>query len=169
MPVPRWGSGVNRPVWVRPQRRLDAILRIAAAAALVIDAVIHLQLAADYQLAAPGGIGQGNLFRIESVVALAVAVYLLLRGGRFAYGAAAVVAASALGAVLLYRYVDVPALGPLPSMYEPLWFAKKTATAWAEAAGTLTAALGFMITVLNGRSAANAAVSPAAPGRPVRL
>ena len=44
-----------------------------------------------------------------------------------------------MAAVLLYRYVDVPPLGPLPAMYEPLWFPAKTATAIAEALATLTA------------------------------
>lgn len=160
---------MNRTGWVRPHSALDAVLRLATAAALVIDAVIHLQLAANYQLAAPGGIGQGNLFRIESVVAIVVALYLLLRGGRLAYGVAFLVAASALGAVLLYRYVDVPALGPLPSMYEPVWFAKKTATAWAEAAGTVTAVLGLALTVLRGRRTPEVAVSPTVTGEPVGL
>jgi len=134
---------VNRAGWVKPANPAHAVLRLATAAALIIDAVIHLQLASDYQLAAPGGIGQGNLFRLEAVLALATAGYLILRGSRAAFAAAAVVAASALAAVLLYRYVDVPAIGPIPSMYEPLWFTKKTITALAEAAGTLTAVAGF--------------------------
>ncbi|MDQ2755962.1 MAG: hypothetical protein M3Y71_05285 [Actinomycetota bacterium] len=108
-------------------------LRVVTAAGLVVDAVIHLDLASGYQEAAPGGIGEGNLFRAQAVAALVIAVFVLVRGSRAAYLASAVVAASALAAVLLYRYVDLPALGPLPSMYEPLWFPTKTATAVAEA------------------------------------
>lgn len=122
---------------------VDAGLRAATATGLSVDAVIHLQLAAQYQLAAPGGIGQGNLFRIEAVAAILAALYVLQSGSRPAFAAAFLVAASALCAVLLYRYVDVPALGPLPSMYEPLWFAKKTATAIAEAVATVAAVAGL--------------------------
>lgn len=108
-------------------------LRVVTAAGLLIDAVIHLYLASGYQEAAPGGIGEGNLFRAQAIAALLVAVLVVARGSRATYIAAAVVAAAALGAVLTYRYVNLPALGPLPSMYEPLWFPSKAATAVAEA------------------------------------
>ncbi|MGH3789612.1 MAG: hypothetical protein ACRDRU_15170 [Pseudonocardiaceae bacterium] len=49
------------------------------------------------------------------------------------------VASSALGAVLLYRYVDLGSLGPLPDMHEPVWYPEKTVSAIAEgvAAGVL--------------------------------
>jgi hypothetical protein len=104
-----------------------------------MDAVIHLDLAGQYQAAAPGGIGQGTLFRIQAAAALLVAGFVLLRGTRTAYLGALVTAGAALAAVVLYRYVDVPPLGPLPAMYEPLWFPAKTATAVAEALATLTA------------------------------
>jgi hypothetical protein len=54
-----------------------------------------------------------------------------------------VVAASAFGAVVLYRYVDVGRLGPLPNMYEPTWAPPgKAASAWAEGAGIILAAAG---------------------------
>jgi hypothetical protein len=123
-------------------------LRVAIAAGLGVDAVIHLQLAAQYQLAAPGGIGQGTLFRIQATAAALAALWVLVRGSRLASLTAAAVAASALVAVLLYRYVDVPALGPLPAMYEPLWFPQKTATAIAEAVTVLAA----VADVLKGRA-----------------
>ena len=122
---------------------LDVGLRGLTSAGLAVDALIHLKLASRYQLAAPGGIGQGNLFRIEAVAALIAALYVLARGSRPAYATSFLVAASALGAVLLYRYVNVPALGPIPSMYEPLWFAQKTATAVAEAVAALAAIAGL--------------------------
>jgi hypothetical protein len=60
-----------------------------------------------------------------------------------AYAAACAVAAGGLAAVLLYRYVDVPALGPIPPMYAPLWFAKETVTAVAGAAAA-GALIGFL-------------------------
>lgn len=122
----------------------DGALRIVTVVALGVDAVVHLQLALNYQQAEPGGIGQGNLFRIEAVVALAAAISVLVRGSRSAYVAAFLVGASAFGAVMLYRYVDVPPLGPIPSMYEPLWFAGKTLTAVAEAVATGAALVGSL-------------------------
>ncbi|HEV2885433.1 MAG TPA: hypothetical protein VGX49_00860, partial [Jatrophihabitans sp.] len=86
------------------QRVADLALRAGTAAGLLIDAVVHLQLAANYQLAAPAGIGQGNLFRIEAAVAIVALLLVLLRGNRTAYVAAFGVAAGGLAAVLLYRY-----------------------------------------------------------------
>lgn len=120
----------------------DVVLRLLTAAALVVDAVVHLRLAPGYQLAAPEGIGAGNLFRVEAVVAVLAAGFVLLRGTRGAYLVALLVAASALVAVLLYRYVDVPALGPLPAMYEPVWFGQKVLTAVAEGLAVVLALVG---------------------------
>jgi hypothetical protein len=45
--------------------------------------------------------------------------------------------------VVLYRYVNIPAFGPFPAMYEPVWFPEKTLSAVAEAAGALLAGIGF--------------------------
>lgn len=112
---------------------LSLVLRVLVAAGLVVDAIVHLRLASGYQLGQPGGIGQGNLFRIEAVVALLVALYVLVRGSRTAFLVAAVVGLSALVAVVLYRYVNVPSLGPIPTMYEPVWFFQKSLSAVAEA------------------------------------
>lgn len=128
-----------------PRSLLDAGLRLLTAAALVVDAVIHLQLARVYNLAAPGGIGEGTLFRIESVAALLAAALVLAYGSRTAYAFAFVIAASATAAALLSRYVDVPAVGPIPAMYEPVWFSKKVIATAAEALGTLTAAAGWAL------------------------
>lgn len=128
-------------------RRSDPIgllLCLLVAAGLVIEAVVHLRLAPGYQLAQPGGIGQGNLFRIQAAVALLSAVYLLLRGSRVAFAVAAVVGLSALAAVVLYRYVQVPALGPIPTMYEPVWFFQKSLSAVAEGAVAVLAVIGVL-------------------------
>ncbi|WP_051441559.1 hypothetical protein [Arthrobacter sp. H14] len=89
------------------------VLRIVIAATLAVDAIIHLQLAANYQLAAPAGIGQGNLFRIQAVSAILAGLYVLIRGSRASYVAAALVALAAFAAVMLYRYLDIPAIGPI--------------------------------------------------------
>lgn len=133
------GQEVNRPT-----RSLWA-LRVGVAAALVVSAVIHVQLAPGYQQAAPGGIGQGTLFLVQAGAAAVAAVFVLLRGSRMAFAAAAVVALSSLAAVILYRYVQVPAIGPLPSMYEPVWYTAKTITAIAEAAAGAMAVAGYAL------------------------
>lgn len=116
------------------------VLRVVVAVALAVDAVVHLRLAGGYQQSAPSGIGAGNLFRIEAGLALVVAVWVLWRGSRAALLAALAVGFSAAVAVVLYRYVNVPALGPLPAMYEPVWFFEKALSAVFEGVAA-TAAL----------------------------
>jgi hypothetical protein len=118
-------------------------IALVAAAGLAVDAVVHLRLAPDYQLAAPAGIGQGNLFRIAAVAAILAALWVLVRPSRLSFAAAFLVAAGALVAVVLYRYVDVPAIGPIPSMYEPIWFPEKTLSAIAEAVAAVAALVGL--------------------------
>jgi hypothetical protein len=88
------------------------------------------------------------LFRVQAALAVAVGLALLVRPRPVYWAAALVVVASALGAVLLYRYVDVGTLGPLPNMYEPTWVLPgKLASARAEAAGTVVAALGLLASI----------------------
>lgn len=130
---------------LKPQARSLWVLRVCTAAGLVVSAVVHVQLAPGYQQAAPGGLGQGTLFLIQAGAAVVAAVFVLLKGSRTAFAAAAVVAFSSLAAVILYRYVQVPALGPLPSMYEPVWYAAKTITAVAEAAAGGLAVAGYVL------------------------
>ncbi|MBP2414666.1 hypothetical protein JOF48_003465 [Arthrobacter stackebrandtii] len=128
---------------VLPRDFVDAALRVLIAVALAIDAVVHLKLAYYYQIAAPGGIGQGNLFWIEAGAAILAGLYVFFRGSRPAYAAALIVTFGGVAAVLLYRYVDVPAFGPFPAMYEPVWFFEKSLSAVAEAAGAVLAAVGL--------------------------
>ncbi|MFC6707676.1 hypothetical protein [Flexivirga alba] len=120
-------------------------LRLLVAACLVADGVVHLRLASRYALAsAPGHLSEGLLFRVESVAALVVALLVLVLGSRAAYAAAFVVAGSAFIAVMLFRYVAVPAFGPVPSMYEPIWFRDKSISAVAEGLGAVLSAAGFV-------------------------
>jgi hypothetical protein len=121
------------------------VLRIGVAAALGVSAVIHIQLAPGYQQAAPGGIGQGTLFLLQAGAAVLAAVLVLLKGSRATFAAAALVGFSSLAAVLLYRYVPVPPIGPFPSMYEPVWYTAKVITAVAEAAATTLSLTGYAL------------------------
>lgn len=125
-------------------RLAGAALRGLTAAGLLVDAVVHLQLASNYQLAAPGGIGQGNLFRIEAAVAVLALLVVLGTGSRIGYAAAFAVAAGGLAALLAYRYFQLPAFGPVPAMYEPVWFFKKSLTAIAQAVAAAAAVAGYL-------------------------
>jgi hypothetical protein len=127
-------------------------LRIGTAAVLAIDAGVHARNASGYDEVS-GTITQGNLFRVEAGVACAVALLLLLWPRRSTWIAALLVAASALGAVLLYRYVDVGSLGPLPDMYENTWDVPgKVLSAWAEGAAVVLAALGLFDHIMRERA-----------------
>ena len=120
---------------------MGLILRLLVVAGLAIDAYVHFHLAGD--VGNGGVLSEGRLFWIQGVVAALVALLVLVRAHRPSYLIAFLVAGSALGAVLLYRYIDVGALGPLPNMYEPVWYAEKVVTTVAEAVATLAAAVGF--------------------------
>ena len=120
------------------------VLVVATAAALGVDAVVHWQNAPAYD-AVGTTITQGMLFRAEAAVAVAAGLLVLLRPRTSSWVAALLVAASALGAVLLYRYVDVGSLGPLPDMYENTWQVPgKLLSAYAEAAAVVLATLGLL-------------------------
>jgi len=123
---------------------MGLLLRLAVFAGLGVDAYVHLHLAGD--AGHTGTITATTLFWVQGAVAAVVAVLVLIWPRPVPYLIAFLVAASALGAVLLYRYVDVGTLGPLPEMYEPVWYADKITAAVAEAIATVAAAIGFAYT-----------------------
>jgi Na+/alanine symporter len=130
---------------------IDVLLRLLVAAGLVVDAIVHFHLAGRYD-GNGNTITQGDVFRIEASVALLVALVILVAPWRrIAYLVAFVVAASALGAVVLYRYVNVGSIGPLPNMYEPIWYGQKTLSAYAEGAAAVIALAGLVRAVLSGK------------------
>lgn len=138
-------------------------VRALTAAALAVDAYIHLKLASTRPPASsPGGISQGALFYAEGGVAILAALLVVFRGTRATFVFAFLIAASALAAVLAYRYIDVGALGPLPDMYEPAWYATKITTTIAEAIAMLAAVAGFL-TAPHGQSSLGPGATPAAP------
>ena len=126
--------------------RAELAVRALVVLGLTVDAVVHLRLAPAMDLAAPGGIGGGNLFRMQGAAAGAVALVLLLTGRRWAYVLALLAALSALVPSLLYHVVDVPAVGPVPSMHDPLWSPEKVVSMVGEALAAALAALGARMT-----------------------
>jgi hypothetical protein len=116
-----------------------------------------------YDTVSTATLSQGTLFRAQAAVAAVVAIALLIRPHPAVWAIAALVAASAATAVLLYTYVDAGALGPLPDMYEPTWaLPGKRASAVAEIAAALLAGTGLVLSLRTGRgpSAGQIAVSP---------
>ncbi|MFD1716356.1 hypothetical protein [Georgenia deserti] len=149
----------------RRGRRAEPVLRAVVVAALAVDAVVHYRSAGPMGLAAPGGIGGDTLFRVQATAAVLAAVFLLITGSRIAYSLAALAALSALVPVLLYTLVDVPALGPIPSMYDPTWSAPKLVSAAAEALALVLAVAGVRVA---GRRPRSGWVSTEKVGTPSR-
>lgn len=128
---------------MRPDALTSYVLRGCTAAALITDAVVHWRDAPFYDVSNEA-LSQGNLFRIQAVAAIVVAVAVLVWPRRLVWGIAFLVAASAVGAVVLYTYVNVGSLGGLPNMYEPSWGPPgKVLSAIAEGTGALFALAGL--------------------------
>ena|SRR5690348_10141134 len=111
-----------------PRRVLVAIAVIG----LAVDAYTHLDLAPLYSHSATA-VSQAQLFQAEAVLAILAGLALIARATALVATVAFLVAAGGLALLLLYRFVDVGELGPLPNMYEPLWYDEKSISAWAEA------------------------------------
>ena len=118
---------------------LGVVLRALVVIGLLIDAAVHIHLAPEYGLAFPGGVGGDTLFYAQAAVAAIVAVGVLVWNRRPMYAVAFLVALSAFAAVVISRYVEIPAFGPLPAMYEPIWYLEKAVSAVAEGIAALSA------------------------------
>lgn len=125
---------------------MRVVLTLLTVAGLAIDAYVHLDLAAGYSTVRTSTLSQADLFRIEAASAIVAALALLARPRRYTALFAFLVSAAGLAAVLLYRYVDIKAIGPFPSMYEAVWYPEKTASAYGEAIGA-AAAVAFLIVI----------------------
>ena len=145
------------------------LLRLATAAALAVDAYVHADLVQRYDPNQSGGLSQGDLFRIEAGVAALAALLIVLVGRRLVWALAFVVAAPALAAIMINANYDIGAIGPVPDMYEPLWYSEKTMTAYAEASAAGTALLGFLFAPRATRRSAHAAQMPAASDATTRV
>ncbi len=119
---------------------MGLILRLVVVVGLAVDAYVHFHLAGD--VSSDGTLSEANLFLIQGAVAAVIAVLVLVRPRRVPYLIAFLVAASAFGAVMIYRYVDLGGIGPVPDMYEPVWYTEKVITAVAEGVAALGAAAG---------------------------
>jgi ABC-type Fe3+-siderophore transport system permease subunit len=117
---------------------------------LAVDAYTHFDLATQYQFNRTSTVSQETLFRLEAVLAIVAAVAIIVRANIWTALLVIAVAGGGLALLLIYRYVNVGQLGPLPNMYEPLWFTEKSWSAVGEAVAAV-AALGLLGGVLIGR------------------
>ncbi len=121
---------------------MDLLLRLVIAAGLAIDAYVHFHLATTFDAlksTSSPHLSQGQLFRVEAIAAIAAAVLVLVVRNRLTALLAFVVAAGGVAAVLLYTYVDIGEIGPLPAMYDPSWYTEKTGSLIAEAVAAVAA------------------------------
>ena len=95
------------------------------------------------------------------------AVALLVRPRRYTAAFAFLVAAAGTAAVVVYRYVDVAAIGSIPNLYDPYWAPpEKTLSALAEGLAALAAlALLVMFHIRTRKAAAPASKDGVPVGR----
>ena len=151
---------------VKRSRRgpVSFLLAVLAAAGLGYDAYVHLHLAHIYDHNGTQ-LTQGELFRTEAVIAVVVALGVVLWDNRVVWFLAGITGLGGAALVVLYRYVDVGSLGPLPNMHEAVWYGDKTRSAFAEAGvgvvWVLREALRYLGMRFSARSAGGSAARPA--------
>jgi len=96
-------------------------LVIVIVVGLGIDAYEHLKVAHNYVFNQTSTVSEATLFRIEAVMAIVAAVLVVVWASRWAAAIALAVAGGGLFLLVLYRYVNVGKIGPIPGMYEPTW------------------------------------------------
>jgi hypothetical protein len=137
-------------------------LILVVVAGLAIDAYVHLHLAGPYDGVKSSVLTQGDLFRVEAALAIVAALILIVRPRRWTALIAFLVSAGGFALVLLYQFVNVGSIGPLPNMYDPVSSPEKTLSIVAEGIAALAALL--LIVVMQRRAArAGAPAGTAAP------
>lgn len=114
-----------------PLARTGAVaVRLVGVVLLAMSAGTHLHLAPLYNIGPP--ITTGQLFVAQGVLTALIALWLLVRNSVAAWLVATVLMAASLAAVLASVRLSIPAFGPFPSLYEPIWFPEKVLSALAE-------------------------------------
>jgi glucan phosphoethanolaminetransferase (alkaline phosphatase superfamily) len=132
------------------------VLAVVTGVLLAVDGYVHLTDASQYDRFKSSVMSEGTLFRIQGVVAIVVAVAVLIWPRVLTWVLSILVAGSAAAAVVLYTYVNVGALGPLPNLYENTWDRPgKVGSAVAETAATLVAIAGLVLAVRMRRRSAH--------------
>jgi hypothetical protein len=113
-------------------------LRLLAALSLGISSYVHVDLA-EGPLFAAGQITMAGLFIGHAVAAAIVGLWVLVRHSRLAWLAVGVVGLVSVLALVVTVYVSVPSIGPLPPVYEPIWYPEKVVAAVTGALPALAA------------------------------
>jgi hypothetical protein len=146
-------------VRTRQDIAIETTLTVLVVVGLAVDAYVHLHLAPDFQGVRSSSLSEATLFRVEAVAAILAALALVLRPRRYTAAFAFLVAAAGTAAVVVYRYVDVGAFGPVPNMYDPFWApTEKWVSAVAEGVAAVSALL--LLVVLHARSRREALRAP---------
>lgn len=93
---------------------------------LGIDAYTHIDLADIYSGNSTGTLNQAVLFQLEAAGAILAALAVVLRPSRLTAALTTLVSAGGAFVLLLYRFVQVGKIGPLPDMSEPFWYTEKS-------------------------------------------
>lgn len=127
------------------------VLTVIVVAGLAIDAYVHFHLASAFKHNKTSTLSETELFRAEAVAAIVAALALLLRPRRYTAAFAFLVAAAGTVAVVVYRYVNVGKIGPIPNMYDPYWLPTgKTLSLVAEAVAAVAALA--LVAMFSGRT-----------------
>lgn len=113
-------------------------------AGLAVDAYMHFKMAPGLDSKKGTGVSAGMLFRAQGAAAVVAALLVLIRANRATFALAFLVASGAVGALLLYHFVDVGPIGPMPNMYTPIWYTDKVITLVAEVLAVLAALIGAL-------------------------
>jgi glucan phosphoethanolaminetransferase (alkaline phosphatase superfamily) len=150
------GTTPARGSWWGSTATVIRVLAVVTAVLLAVDAYVHLSDASQYDSFKSSVMSEGTLFRIQGVVAIVVAVAVLVWPRVLTWALALLVAGSAAVAVVLYTYVNVGSLGPLPNLYENTWNAPgKVVSAVAETAAALVAIAGLILAIRTRRRSAD--------------
>ncbi len=116
--------------------------RIWTAIALLINAWVHFRLAEPFDAITGTLVSQGDLFRIQAVVNVLVAILVLVLARWWTGAIAALVAGGGLALILITVAVplDLSAIG-LPVIFEPSWYTDKVLAAVTQAIALIGGAI----------------------------
>ncbi len=131
----------------RPHRgaaRTGMLLRVLGAVTLGYSAYLHFDIARGTELFGAGQITLTGLFMAQAVVGALVVLWVLIRGDLLSWLAFGLVALASLGALVTSTVVQIPAIGPFPLIYDPLWYTEKILAAVSAGAACLVALVALL-------------------------
>ncbi len=127
-----------------PASAAELAVRLLVSSSLAVDAYVHSDLAHTYA-EVTDGIGEGNLFRVDAVAAAVTAAAALFIANRLAYGMAFILGVSAAVLAVVATHMQVGPFGPIPDLYDPIWYSEKLVSVIAESIAAAGAIGGLLI------------------------